>query len=420
MTVRWITPLLCTGPGAEVTSVPDAVVIDVRSFVDRAGNTPAEMREKLLAGAKALNEGKPTFVCCDHGISRSNAFAAGILTLAENIPFEESLRKVIEATGENEIRADVVADMQRALANHPPGQTSSSGKQKWLLIGGSGALGSLILRSAPDDIEILAPTREEVDLQGGSVSLSLYARSHGITRFLHFASPRIGNTNRAMGEALTMLRTVLETAGAIGIPVFMPSRPEVFSGYSGDVFPFTEETPPRPAGILGETKFLAEALALQHESQKRGPVTILRSGLVVGETVAPHFLRSFIRKAKTREPIVTHAYENGSPKLDLIAAEDWLNAFWLLARSGLTGLFQVGGEDAISTRAIAELICSAAGPGCRTEELRLEGRAANIKLASDKLTRATGWQPTRHITDTLNRYIEAAFVAELRTESGTK
>lgn len=406
MTIRWITHLLGTAPGSSVAGIPDVVIIDVRNFVDRAGNTPDAINEKLLSGVNALREGRRTIVCCDHGFSRSNAFAAGILALSENIPFDQSIRRVIDATGENEIRADVVSDVRQALAGHLPQQSNRCHRERWLLIGGSGALGTLIRQTVPADIELLAPAREEVDLLHGSVPLSLFAEANDITRILHFASPRVGNTNRAMGEALIMLRTVLETAGALGISIFMPSRWEVFAGYSGEVPLLTEETRPFPAGILGETKFLSEALALEYESRERVAVTILRSGLIIGDTAAPHFLRSFIRRAASGEPVITHTYENGSPKLDLIAASDWTNAFWLLARSNQTGLFHAGGGELISTLEIAEMVCSAMGPQCRTEQLSLSGRAANIMLSSTKLAEATGWAPSRSVADTLTSFIE--------------
>ncbi|MAU60549.1 MAG: hypothetical protein CMI62_07455 [Parvibaculum sp.] len=411
MTVRWITPLLGTAPGSEIAEISDAVIVDVRNFVDRAGNLPDSIAPKLIAGSNALREGRKTVICCDHGISRSNAFAAGILALFGGISVNEALHKVINTTGESEIRPDVLAAVRRALSDMQAAKTKE-GSERWLLTGGSGALGRLIQRTVPSDLELLAPSRTELDLLAGSMSLSLYAETHNVSRILHFASPRVGNTNRAMGEALTMLRTALEAARYLSVPVIIPSRWNVFAGYY-DTLIASETTPARPDDILGETKFLCESLALAWESQKFASVTVLRSGLVFGDEIAPHFMRGFIRKARSGELLMTHSYANGSPALDLMASDDWARAFWSLARSGLTGLFQAGGGDLLSTRQIAEMAVAAEGRGCQIEELRVEGKAANVKLDFTKLRDAVGWSPSRPSFEALGSFLSHARTVKL-------
>src|SRR5690606_27798827 len=93
------------------------VIVDVRDFVDRAGNSPDSIRPKIMAGVQALREGQKTIICCDHGISRSNAFAAGILATFEETSLHEAVRKVILATGESEMRPDVIAAIRRTLTS---------------------------------------------------------------------------------------------------------------------------------------------------------------------------------------------------------------------------------------------------------------------------------------------------------------
>lgn len=406
MTVRWITPLLGTASGSAIAGLEDAVIIDVRNFVDRGGNSPDSIRPRLLAGFQSLSDGRKTIVCCDHGVSRSNAFAVGILAIFENIPFHEAARKVIDATGEKEIRPDVLTAVRLALANQGTAVEAHRG-ERWLLTGGRGAMGGLIRRTAPHDIELIAPNRKEVDLLSGSTSLALYAEAKRISRILHFASPRIGNTHRAVGDSIVMLRTVLEAAHALSVPVFIPSRWEVFSGY-GRSLTADETTPARPASILGETKFLCESLALTWEIQRRVSVTVFRSALVFGEGVAPHFLRAFIRKARAGEAVTVHSYDNGSPGLDLLTADDWAQAFWSLARSDLTGLYQAGGGGLLTTRQIAEMACTAEGRKCQLEELHVEGKAANIILDFAKLRNAVGWSPACPSREAMIKFLEHA------------
>ncbi|MEQ8283877.1 MAG: NAD(P)-dependent oxidoreductase [Parvibaculum sp.] len=406
MTVRWITPLLGTVAATKMDDISGATIIDVRDFVDRAGNPPEAIRPKIMAGVQALREGRKTIICCDHGISRSNAFAAGILAVSDEISLGEAVRRVVEATGESEMRPDVVAAVQLALATPASERPRSEKKERWLLTGANGSLGGLIRRTAPTDVELVAPDRNELDLLSGSVFLSLFAEANEITRILHFASPRIGNTNRAMGQAVTMLRTALETAGNLNVPILVPSRWEVFAGYTGETLSVTEEKQTRPHGILGETKFLCESLALEWAAQGRAAVTILRSGLVFGDGIAPHFIRTFIRKSHSGEPVLTHVYENGSPELDLIASVDWVSAFWGLAKSDLTGLFQAGGDALFSTRQIAEITLLGAGRGCQTEELPVQGKIANIRLDFAKLRQTTGWSPSQPTAEALTRFLQ--------------
>ena len=408
MTVRWITPLLGTTSASQVGSTSDMTVIDVRELVDRAGNAANTLRDKIAAGSASLRDGRKTVICCDHGISRSNAVAAGVLSQAEGISFEAAIRRVIAATGESEMRPEVVEAVRRSLSSSAAADFPTFERERWLLTGGSGALGGVIAATTPDNIEILSPSREELDLLRGAVPLGLYTGEAGVSRILHFAAPRIGNTNTAVGEALTMFRNVLEVASIQQLPVVIPSRWEVFGGYRGETMEATEETPSRPAGALGDAKYLLEALALAWAAQRQANVTILRSGLVFGNGIAPNFMRAFVRKACSGETITTHVYDNGEPLLDLIAAADWTSAFWALVRSGETGLFHAGGGALTGTREIAEMAAASSGQGCQIAELHVEGKAANVRLDFGKLEKAVGWRPSRPAVDLLADFLGQA------------
>ncbi|MBO6634026.1 NAD-dependent epimerase/dehydratase family protein [Parvibaculum sp.] len=418
MMVRWITPLLGTTSASQIEPASDMTVIDVRELVDRAGNATNILRDKITAAAASLGDGRKTVICCDHGISRSNAVAAGVLSQTEGISFESAIRRVIAATGESEMRPEVVEAVRRSLPSTADKDLPVLDRERWLLTGGSGALGGLIAATAPGDIEILYPSRQELDLLHGAVPVGLYAAEAGVSRILHFAAPRISNTNTAVGEALTMLRNVLEVASIQRLPVVMPSRWEVFGGYRGETMEATEETPSRPAGALGDTKHLLETLALTWTAQQQANVTILRSGLVFGDDIAPNFMRAFVRKACIGETIITHVYDNGEPLLDLMTAEDWASAFWALVRSGETGLFQAGGGALTGTRQIAAMAAAAAGQGCQISELHVEGKAANVRLGFGKLEEAVGWRPSRPAVDLLADFLSRACDDRTYAEKG--
>ena len=104
MSIRWITAQLGTAPALQFEVADDMNVIDVRDLVDKGGNPVEAVREKIAAGHESLRSGKRTVVCCDYGISRSNAVAAGILARHESLPFAAAARRVLEATGETEVK----------------------------------------------------------------------------------------------------------------------------------------------------------------------------------------------------------------------------------------------------------------------------------------------------------------------------
>jgi len=56
MSIRWITPLLGTGPALQVRQEADINIIDVRDLVDKAGNQADAVRQKITEGCESLRE----------------------------------------------------------------------------------------------------------------------------------------------------------------------------------------------------------------------------------------------------------------------------------------------------------------------------------------------------------------------------
>src|SRR4051812_29136976 len=115
MTIRWITPSLGTAPALDVQLDDGMALVDVRDLVDKGGNQIDAVRQKIAAGVAALQSGKRTVVACDYGISRSNAVAMGILAKSESLPFSVAARRVVQATGEREIKLGPLEVVRRAL-----------------------------------------------------------------------------------------------------------------------------------------------------------------------------------------------------------------------------------------------------------------------------------------------------------------
>jgi UDP-glucuronate decarboxylase len=407
---RWITPSLGTGPFALAGQTGDAVVVDVRFLLDRAGNKPEVVGRVIDDALQWLRSGRRVLICCDHGISRSNAVAAGVLSRWEGVPFATALRRVLDATGGAELRVDVLDTVRRAL-----GATDAAPRPgRWLATGGHGALGRALAARVPAAAELVRPARAELDLRQGTAPLDLLVREERIAGIVHLAAPAIGNVNSSVGDALVMLRNVMDVAAVHQLPVLLPSRWEVFAGYEGELRA-DEGTPPRPAGVMGDAKFLAETLIEQYG--RRGvPVMVLRSGLVFGDSAAPPFLKSFLARARAGAEIVTHRLENGAPRLDLLGAEDWAAAAWSLMAAGRTGTFHGGGGALLGTDEIARMVVAAVESASPVRTVDVEGRAASVLLESGRLRSVTGWSPTRGPHEGLAAWARSALAAPANRE----
>ncbi len=400
MTIRWITPLLGTAAANEVEGIVDVQVIDVRDMLDKGGNTALVIKEKIQLGCELLSAGKKTVVCCDHGISRSNSIAAGILARFEAISLDDGVRRVLAETGETELRMDVIEAVRNAIEN----EISIDKKRNcWLLTGGHGYLGTLLAAEIPNGVNLLRPTREELDLLRGGAALNLYVRKFQVSRILHFATPIVGNTNSSVGESVVILRNILDVCASNNIPLFIPSRWEVFGAYQGKLHA-DEDTILRPAGVIGDAKFLTEKLVDAWANKNLVEVTVLRSGLVFGKNSAPNFIRSFIKRAVAKETLTTHIYKNGPPQLDLIYADDWVRACWNLLMSGDKGVFNVGGGELLDTREIARIVINSCGAGQKMNAIPIDETASNVLFNFRKLSESTGWQPKSKIVDQLSGF----------------
>jgi nucleoside-diphosphate-sugar epimerase len=403
--ICWITPWLGTGPFGVDKLSDDVYRVDIRALVDKAGNSTESLVACVRTSLSAINRGERVVICCDHGISRSNAIAAAVLSQHERITFSESVRRVLSATGNAEIRLDVLETVRHTFfcEDSPP---VNSKVTPWLVTGGHGYLGTALANSAPRGTKLLRPTHSELDLVSQGVAIDLFVREHRVSKIVHFATPHVSNTNSSLGASITMLRNVLDACVSNDIPLVVPSRWEVFGGYKGQQILAKEDTPLAPLGVLGDAKYLSEKLIEQFVRRSNVRVTILRSGLVYGGESAPNFLRSFIRRANAHEEIITHTYENGPPKLDMISLEDWVAACWsLIGGEGQTGVYHCGSGDLTSTREIAEIVVQTMGSASKIKLMPLNESIANVALDSEKLKRDFRWMPKTSIFDGIREFV---------------
>lgn len=404
MTIRWITPLLGTAPASLIDSEADVTVVDVRNLVDKAGNSVDVVGEKIQEGVESLVKGMPTVICCDYGMSRSNAVATGVLAKFEKIEFDAALRRVLDATGEREIKLQPLNAVRAALGERPAKEGQRS-QRSVLVTGGNGFLGKAVRIAGGNEFGLIAPTRSEVDISLGSTHLSLLANEKEVDCIVHLANPRVYTSNIALGQSLTMLRNVIDVCLANDIKLIYPSCWEVYSGYTG-LLTADESTSALPRGPYGEAKYLAELL-IEHCRKTEGlRCLMLRSGVVYGAGGdKPKFIYSFIDKARRSETIFTHQYSNGAPSLDLLYVDDFVAALLSALRSEFTGDLNVGTGQLTSTMKIAEILIEKLGSGSLIKPVSIDADVASVALDCGRAREVLDWRPILNVEDGLNRVL---------------
>lgn len=393
MTIKWITLLLGTAPYATIEDgKEDLEIVDVRDLVDKAGNDHEAILKKIKQGVNSLRKGKKTVVCCDYGMSRSNAIAAGILTLSENADFSMMLRKVQKAIGKSQIKLEPLLAVREALGLCQLKKRSEK-QGKILITGANGFLGSALCRAIDDSYKVIAPSHSDLDLSHGNTNIGLLADDENVTCIIHLANPRIYTSNVAMGQTLTMLRNVIDVSISFDILLIYISSWEVYSGYAGTLYA-DEGTPKLPRGPYGETKYLAEML-IEHACRKNElRCALLRSSPVYGlGSDRPKFIFNFAMKAFDSKDIVTHRYHNGEPGLDLLHIDDLTVAIKMVLDSGFTGTLNLGTGMLTSTRQIAQMIKEKLGSKIGIKSVPIHTHVASIAMESRKAKQKLGWEP---------------------------
>ena len=389
--IRWIIPgLLGTAPDSDYVADEGNIKVDARTLVDKHGNSPAALRDKIDEGVSALKAGRRVIIVCDFGVSRSNTIAAGILAKSRGMAIDAAVAEIVKATGESSIKLDMIEDLRAALNSLPVEQKADH----ILITGGTGFLGAnLALRLSPSH-KVFTPTRAQLDLAGPTSQLDQYCRANGISTIVHFAYPRIYTNNSALGESLTILRNVLDVCKVRGIRLIQPSGSVVFSGYRSPLMVADIATAARPKGVYGQTKFLEEMLVRNAVENEGVSATIVRISPVYGrESARPRliwFARQYIREHK---PVVTHVYRNARPRLQLLHSDDAIAGIIEIIRSGRAPIYHLGGQASYETSEIVSRIGRILGKEALVEETQIGEDVANIFLNSSGSNELLGWKP---------------------------
>jgi nucleoside-diphosphate-sugar epimerase len=377
---RWITPSLATAAFDSRPAAEHGQVIDVRDLLDKAGNAPELVRAKIEAALVVLRAGGKVVVCCDYGLSRSNAVAAGVLAAHESVPFDSAVRRVLDATDRSPMRVEVLSVVRAALGGDDRAPVRADGDGPLLVTGGTGFLGRVLVPALSARVETVSPGRGDIDLERDAVALDLLVRERRIRTLLHLANPRVYTTAASLGATLTMLKNVLSVCVENGVFLIFLSGWEVFSGYRAAALVADESLAVRPGDSYGQAKFLCEQLIDVHRDRGLESL-ILRSSPVYGpDSDRPKFIWNFLAKAARNEEIATHVYRNGPPRLDLLHQDDLREAVLAAVTLRPRGLLHLGTGVATSTADIAAFFVRQLGSRSTVVHRHVAADTANVVM----------------------------------------
>ena len=400
--IRWITENLGTAKIEDVKG-KEYSVVDVRDLVDRDGNTNQAILKKIDAVVDLLKQNHKVVICCDYGISRSNAIAIGAVVKCFHYDFNEAVKIVMEKTKDPAVHIDILNSVRRVLEMNEK-ENISTDKKTILITGGSGFIGSALAAKLGKNYDLVIPSREEVNLLNGPIKLDLIVKKENVGTIIHLANPRKYSITESMGQSLVMLKNVLDVCKENRLSLLYLSGWVVYSGYNSSYLVAPVSLPLHPKGTYAETKALCETLVNQYRDLYDLNIYLLRLSPVYGiGSDKPKFIYNFFQKALKNETIFTHKYINGLPVLDLIHIDDVVRAIECVIEAKPDSSFDlnIGSGVGYSTFEIAKRIKEMCGSNSEIMHHEIDDFVANIIMDISKAKKVFGWQPTIDIGDGL-------------------
>lgn len=387
---RWIAERLGTSPWGGYEPTADTAVVDVRALRDAAGNPPAVIRDYINTAVAHWREGRMVVICCDYGVSRSNAVAAGALSVLTGRSYDATVAEVIAATGEQQIKLDFAMDVRAALGE-PPRDSNNRGI---LILGSEGFLGRALARALAGDC-IECSDADGAALIANPVLLDARLGAQAPQHLLFCWHPPQLDTNVAVGALITGLRNVLEVCRLRGIDIVFISGHQVFSARKDQVIHrCAEDEEPMPAGAAGDGLYLAEHLLKVYASRHGVDSLVVRPTHLYGpDDERPSFVNTFMRKATAGLDIDTHHFANGAPRVDMLHVDDFSRGVVTAIRSGMTGVLHLASDASISSGELAGEVIRIAGTKSRVRVINLPGKCTRTMLDASRATRLLSWKP---------------------------
>ena len=242
-------------------------------------------------------------------------------------------------------------------------------------------------------------------IRGNAESVSDVQRAmrHADITFHFAANPQVrrskANMKRAFWESVTATYTVVESIVRTRTPrVFFSSSSTVYG--EATRYPTPEEySPLLPISIYGAAKLASEVLMLTYASIHKFDATILRLANVVGPSSRHGIVFDFARKLRN-DPSVLVILGDVRQSKSYLHITDCISAILtVLEKTSGSNILNVGSEDQLSTRSIADIVCEEmkVQPLYRFAGERYQGRGwpgdvTNMLLDVTRLE-SLGWKP---------------------------
>jgi UDP-glucose 4-epimerase len=204
----------------------------------------------------------------------------------------------------------------------------------------------------------------------------------------------------------------LREVGSEAIVVYTSTR-QIFG--HPRYLPVDEDHPVSPVDVNGITKWAAEQLHLLYTELYGIRATAVRLTNVYGPRQRlvgdlQGFLPIFVRRALSGEPITV--FGDGAQERDCLYVDDVVDCLLLAARGGEAAgeVFNVGNDERLSLRQIAEAVVDAAGSGS-IESVPWPPDRDAIDIGSyygdsSKAKRILGWEPRTPFSEGIRKTIE--------------
>jgi UDP-glucose 4-epimerase len=205
---------------------------------------------------------------------------------------------------------------------------------------------------------------------------------------------------------------ILRDVGSNAVVVYTSTR-QIFG--HPRYLPVDEDHPVSPVDVNGISKSATEQLHLLYAELYRIRASSVRLTNVYGPRQRLRdnlqgFLPIFVRRALSGEPITV--FGDGAQERDCLYVDDVVECLLLTARSSEAPgeVFNVGNDERLSLRAIAEAVVAAAGSGSIESVPWPHDRDA-IDIGSyygdsSKAKRLVGWEPRTPFADGITKTIE--------------
>ena len=281
-----------------------------------------------------------------------------------------------------------------------------------LITGAAGFAGRHLSELAVSEgAEVVAPTREELDLRDAEATRAAFEAA-GPDRVFHLAadasvaeswqSPAATIRNN-VDSTLSVLEALRET----GTPVLIAGSGEVYG--PPERLPVDESHPLRPQNPYAVSKAAADLLAGFYADAHGVPVLRTRSFNHAGPGQADiYVVAAFARQIAAAEAEGAERAEivtgDLSPRRDFTDVRDVVRAYWLLLERAEPGAYNVCRGESVDVASILAALGREARleVAQRTDPARLrKHEVMDITGSHDKLTAATGWQPEIPLERTL-------------------